>query len=99
MRRQGMLEPGATNAAVGDAINRVLAAWVEQQSRDPGAQESLDFLTANFEWLNDWQADFATGASARKRLTPQIVDTLAGIVAVIEGRQARTLIGGTADGS
>jgi hypothetical protein len=92
MYRQGMLEHGATSAAVGAAIDKVLAAWVEQQSRDPAADELLSFLVANFDWLDDWQADFVQGVRARQRLTPAMVDTLKGLVASIRSRQSRTLI-------
>jgi hypothetical protein len=92
MYRQGMLEHGATNAAVGAAIDKILAAWVEQQARDPAADEVLSFLMDNFGWLDDWQADFVTSVRARQRLTPSIVDTMKGMVASIRGRQSRALI-------
>ena len=92
MYRQGMLEQGATNAAVGAAIDKILAAAVEQQARDPAADELLSFLVANFEWLDDWQADFLTGVRARQRLTPPIVDTMKGMVASIRSRQSRAII-------
>jgi hypothetical protein len=92
MYRQGMLEDGATNAAVGAAIDKILAAWVEQQARDPAADELLSFLVANFDWLDNWQADFLTSVRARQRLTPQIVDTMKCMVASIRSRQSRALI-------
>jgi hypothetical protein len=91
LERQGLIEPGASMPTILKAVGKILDAWLETHESDPALDELLSFTSAHWEWLDDWQQDFVVGLRQRKRMTPQTLSVLRGVVDVVSHRMKRAL--------
>jgi hypothetical protein len=91
LERQGLIEAGASMPTILKAVGKILDAWVQTHENDPALDELLGFTSAHWEWLDDWQQDFVVGVRQRKRMTPQTLSVLRGVVDVVSHRMKRAL--------